>query len=198
MGILGAVETSRKSIEEKTLSQLDNARDGLIAQARSIMQQARDRMQKVDEHSNTLQKPLKDELLEVTRKNGSITTTTLGKRMGAYREFFNREEKKLEGLFVQWAEVSKQINDFAVEFFGPAALEKFLKDPSAGVPEPENADHRALMAALEAEKKRVQDTALSAGERAIEAMKANEKASLIATFPTSYQLCLRDNITCRS
>ncbi|KAL8841030.1 MAG: hypothetical protein Q9170_001055 [Blastenia crenularia] len=177
MALSGGVEQSRASIEKKITFQLNAARDGLATQTRGIVQQAKGRIQEVDDSSKSWQNPLHDELLEFTRKNGSIVTTTLGKRMSTYRDLVRREEKRLHGLHEQYAQVSKRIEDFTTKHLGTMPLESLLKKPTAETPEWEDLDRQNLKAALEAEKRRVEDTASSVGEKAMEAMKANEKAA---------------------
>ncbi|KAL8944041.1 MAG: hypothetical protein Q9211_000747 [Gyalolechia sp. 1 TL-2023] len=184
-----AVEDSRKCIEEKNISQLDTARDDLVGQARRVMQHARDRIQEVEDGSNSLQRPLDEEVLELTRKNGTVITTTLGKRMNAYRELVKREEKSLHGLFEQYAEVARQIENFALICFGVSAPEGVLKKPAAGTVEYEDADQRDLVAALEAEKERVRIAAASVSERAVEAMMANEKELKLEDTRRLQQIC---------
>ncbi|KAL9006417.1 MAG: hypothetical protein Q9188_000822 [Gyalolechia gomerana] len=184
-----SVEDSRKCIEDKNISQLGTARDDLVGQARRIMQHVRERMQEVEDSSNSLQRPLDDEVLEITRKNGAVITTTLGKRMNAYRELVKREEKSLHGLFEQYAEVSRQIENFALNCSGPSALEAVLKKPVAETLEFEDKDQRDLVAALEAEKERVRNAAISVGERAMEAMKANAKELKLEDRRRLQQLC---------
>ncbi|KAL8941063.1 MAG: hypothetical protein Q9216_002471 [Gyalolechia sp. 2 TL-2023] len=182
-------EDSRKHIDEKNKSQLDTARDGHIGQARRMMQHARDRIQEVDDSSKSLQGPLDDEVLELTRKNGAVVRMTLGKRMNAYRELVQREESTLHGLFEQYAEVSRQIERLALDWFGPSPPEAVLEKPAAETLDFEDKDQRDLAAVLEAEKERVWNAAVLVGERAIEATRANERESKLEDRRRLQQLC---------
>ncbi|KAL8738985.1 MAG: hypothetical protein Q9181_000267 [Wetmoreana brouardii] len=184
-----SVEMSRQSIEEKTLSRLDNARDKFVTQTRGIIQQARDRVQEADNSTKDLQKPIDDELLELTRKDGTTITVTLGKRMTAYRKLVNREQERLKELFEQWAEVTKEINSLATKLFGQRGVENFLKDPCAENLGVDDAERRGLMAELEAEKERVRSAALVVGGKAVEAMKASEKDLETKHRTRMLQLC---------
>lgn len=175
MLFLASVEHSRKYIEGTSTGGLDTTRDGLVAQTRVVLQQARDRTQEVDTKFTALTRPLDDEILELTRKDGTIITTTLGKRMSAYRKMVTHEEKTLNRLFEQWTEVSNRINDFATTLFGSQRARSIMSNPDARIADFEIVEERELAAKLEAEKKRVQDAAAAAGEKAMKAVKANEK-----------------------
>lgn len=129
----------------------------------------------MDAKTSTITRPLNDEMLELTRKDGTIIKTTLGKRMSAYRKMVTHEGKTLDRLFEQWTEVSKQINDFAAKVFGSEGPRSLMSNPKAAIAGFETVEERQLVAELEAEKKRVQGAAAAAGEKAIEALKANEK-----------------------
>lgn len=191
--MLGAVENSRKCIEKMNTLQLNSARDGLIVQAQGIVQHAQDRIREGDNSNNSLRRPLSDEVLELTQKNGTVITTTLGKRMNAYRELVKREEKRLEGLFEKHAEVSSEIENFALDCFGSTSSELILKNSAAETLKFDNTDQRELAAALEAEKERVQKAADAVGEKAIEAMRANEKVCRFMTFQIN--IALATNLT---
>lgn len=184
-----AVEDSRKCIEEKNTSQLDSARDDLIFQALGTMQHARNRMQQAHDSDKSLQRPLDDELLELTSRNGAVITMTLGKRMNYYRKLVKKEEDKMDGLFEQYAKVSSQIQNMSMNYSGFSALETASKKPRAKTPRFENVDQRDLVAALEAEKERVWKAAGSVGEKAIAAMRANEKELQLQDKRRLQQLC---------
>ncbi|KAL8908625.1 MAG: hypothetical protein Q9207_000713 [Kuettlingeria erythrocarpa] len=174
-GFSASVDHSRKYIEETSTGAMDTARDGLLAQTRVVLQEARNRTQEVDRKISALTRPLCDEMLELTRKDGTIITTTLGKRMSAYRKMVTHEEKTLNRLLEQWTEVSNRINDFATKLFGSQGARSITSIPNPGVADFESVEERELIANLEAEKKRVQDAAAAAGEKAMRAVKANEK-----------------------
>lgn len=177
------MEKSRQTIEEKTVSQLENVRGELVTQTRDIMQRARNRMQETDESTRDLQTPLHDALLELTRRDGTIATMALGKRLHAYRKLVNREQKRLEGLFEQWADVTKEINGLAVKLFGPEGVENILKDPGTGLPASnDDVQLQGLMAELEAERERAHAASVAVGEKAVKAMKASEKVSQLARY----------------
>ncbi|KAL8926451.1 MAG: hypothetical protein Q9208_002994 [Pyrenodesmia sp. 3 TL-2023] len=170
-----SVEHSRKHVEGVSTMGLNTARDALVTQTRIVLQEARDRRQEVDIKTGTITRPLTDEMLELTRKDETIIKTTLGKRMNAYRKMVTHEKKTLDRLFEQWAEVLKQINDFAVKVFGSEWPRSLISNPQAAIAGFETVEERQLLAKLEAEKKRVQGAAAAAGEKAMEALKANEK-----------------------
>ncbi|KAL8784669.1 MAG: hypothetical protein Q9213_003839 [Squamulea squamosa] len=172
-----AIEHSRQSIENKTKARLDEVRDALITQNRSIMHNARHRIEKVDSSTKDLQRPLDDELLELTRKDGTIVTMTLGKRMDAYRKLINREKENLNKLFEQWQDVSRKINSLASDLFGSEGVESILKGADAELPKLNSAEQRALMAEVEAEKERAQSAAAAIGVKAVKLMRSGEKAS---------------------
>lgn len=175
MLFLASIEHSRKHVEGVSTLGLNTARDALVTQTRIVLQEARDRRQEVDTKTGTITRPLTDEMLELTRKDETIIKTTLGRRMNAYRKMVTHEEKTLDRLFEQWAEVSKQINDFAVKVFGSEWPRSLISNPKAAIAGFETVEERQLLAKLEAEKKRVQGAAAAAGEKAMEALKANEK-----------------------
>ncbi|KAI4156589.1 MAG: hypothetical protein L6R39_001099 [Caloplaca ligustica] len=173
--LLESVEDARKQVESTIISELDSARDGLITQAQSTLRKARDRVQEVDVSTDDMTKPLLDEVLELTRKDGSVITSTLGKRMKAYREMVIREQKTLDALFEQWADVSRQIDDWATKHSGPRDATGIMSNSDTNMAESDTTDQRGLVARLEAERKRVLDAAAAAGEKAMRAVKANEK-----------------------
>ncbi|KAL8727398.1 MAG: hypothetical protein Q9166_006070 [cf. Caloplaca sp. 2 TL-2023] len=185
----GTVEESRRSIENGTKTRLDTVRDALITQNRAILQTARDRSDKADNSSRELQRPLDDELLELTRRDGTVITMTLGKRMNAYRKLVDRERENLNKLFEQWQEVTSEINSFATELFGPKGIESILGNTNAELPVFETADLRALMAQLEAEKDKARAVAAAIGAKAIKAMEAGEKDLTVKHKQNMLQLC---------
>ncbi len=136
-------------------------------------------MQNADNSTKALLRSLDDELLELTRKDGTVVTMTLGKRIDAYRKLVSREKENLNRLFARWEEVSSQINGLAVTFFGAEGVEKILKGGShmAELPPFVDAEQRALMAEVEAELERAKVAAAAIGAKAVEAMKAAEKVS---------------------
>lgn len=170
-----SVEYSRKIIEEKSTSQLNVAQDALISEMRSVMEVTRGRRQEVDLNTSNITRPLNDEILELTRKDGAVITTTLGKRLTAYRKLLMHEEKTLNGLFEQWAEVSKQMNDFATKVFGPVAAKSIMSHPETDITDFETGEEQELLGRLEAEKERVEGAATAASDKAMRAVKANEK-----------------------
>ncbi|KAL8702204.1 MAG: hypothetical protein Q9224_000119 [Gallowayella concinna] len=183
------IEDSRQSIDTKTTSRLDAARDALIAQTRTIMQDARDQMQRVDSSSKDLQKPLEDELLEFTRKDGTVITMTLGKRMKAYRKLVDREQENLDSLSAQWQEVSNELSNFIIKLFGPKGVESILGGTDANLAEIDSAQQQALIAQLEAEKERAQIAAAGIGAKAIKMMKQGEKDLTVKHKNNMLQLC---------
>ena len=137
-------------------------------------------MQNADNSTKTLLRSLDDELLELTRKDGTVVTMTLGKRIDAYRKLVLREKENLNRLFARWDEVSREINGLAVKFFGAEGVEKILKSGSgdmAELPPFVDAEQRALMAEVEAEMERAKVAAAAIGAKAVEAMKTAEKVS---------------------
>lgn len=173
---------SRKHIEKTTISELDAACNGLVTQTLSIMQSARDRMEEVDANTDNIAKPLSDELLELTRKDGTSITTSLGKRMKAYRELVTREEKTLNELFEQWVEVSRRIDDFGTKHFGPTGVKSLKSKTNADMAECEGGEEQEVVARLAAERKRVLDAAAAAGEKAMKAVRANETVCSFLTL----------------
>ncbi|KAI4278127.1 MAG: hypothetical protein LQ337_001271 [Flavoplaca oasis] len=172
------VEESRQKIEQGTNARLDNVRDALITQTLSSISEVRDRKQKVDNSCKDLERPIDDELLELTRKDGTAVTMTLGKRMDAYRKLLKRENQNLNGLFEQWQEVSKEISSLITDLFGPEAAESILKGGThTELPEFDSAEHRALMAEIQAEKEKAQAAAVAIGAKAVKLMKTGEKAN---------------------
>ncbi|KAL8766469.1 MAG: hypothetical protein Q9209_006763 [Squamulea sp. 1 TL-2023] len=171
------IDDSCQTIENKTKARLDKVCDALNSQTRSIMHEARDRMEKADHSTKYLQRPLEDELLELTRKDGTIVTMTLGKRMDAYRKLVNREKENLNHLFEQWQDVSREINGFATTLFGSKGVESILNGTDAVPPELESAEQRALVAEMEAAKERARCAAKAIGTKAVKLMRTGEKAS---------------------
>ena len=172
------VEESRQKIEQGTSSRLENVRDTLITQTLSSVHEARDRKQMVDNSCKELERPLDDELLEFTRKDGTTVTTTLGKRMDSYWKILEREKQNLGGLFEQWQEVSKEINSLITNLFGPEGADTLLKArTNIELPEFNSAEHRALMAEMQAEKEKAQAAAAAIGAKAVKLMKTGEKAN---------------------
>ncbi|KAL8757967.1 MAG: hypothetical protein Q9199_001818 [Rusavskia elegans] len=177
--LLGAfsenVQESRQKIEEETKARLDDIRDALVCKTHSIVHGLQDRMQKDHNSSKDLQRPLDDELLELTRKDGTVVTMTLGKRIDAYRKLVHREKQNLNRLFEQWQEISREINNLTTEFFGTEGAENVLKGTDMELPEFDSAEHRTLMAQLEAEMERAQAEAAAIGTKAVKLMKTGEK-----------------------
>ncbi|KAL8842864.1 MAG: hypothetical protein Q9176_002500 [Flavoplaca citrina] len=172
------VEESRQNIEQGTNARLDNVRDALITQTLSSISEVRERKQKVDNSCKDLERPIDDELLELTRKDGTAVTMTLGKRMDAYRKLLKRENQNLNGLFEQWQEVSKEINSLIIDLFGPEGAESILKRGThTELPEFDSVEHRALMAEMQAEQEKAQAAAVAIGAKAVKLMKAGEKAN---------------------
>ncbi|KAL8857314.1 MAG: hypothetical protein Q9178_006080 [Gyalolechia marmorata] len=185
------IEESRQSIEERTTSRLDTIRDALISQTHSLMHNARERMQNAENSAKALLRSLDDELLELTRKDGTVVTMTLGKRIDAYRKLVLREKENLGRLFARWEEVSSEINGLAVTFFGAEGVEKILKGGSnmAELPDFVDAEQRALMGEVEAEMERAKVAAAAIGAKAVEAMKAAEKELTAKHKNNLLQLC---------
>ncbi|KAL9595049.1 MAG: hypothetical protein Q9219_006672 [cf. Caloplaca sp. 3 TL-2023] len=177
-----AVENSRKCIDKKTTSQLDATRDELLTQARHVIQQTQRRMQEVNDSSHILEKPLSEETLEITRRGGTVVTTTLGKRMCAYRELLEQEEMKLHDLFEQYAEVSKQIEEFSAKNFRPLQHQTALANQAAEMVDFGDVIDQDLVAALETERVRIQNATALVGKKAAEAMRANEKVVRCSPF----------------
>ncbi|KAL8901542.1 MAG: hypothetical protein Q9192_000486 [Flavoplaca navasiana] len=172
------VEESRQKIEHGTNARLNNVRDALIAQTLSSISEVRDRKQKVDNSCKDLERPIDDEVLELTRKDGTAVTMTLGKRMDAYRKLLKRENQNLNGLFEQWQEVSKEINSLITDLFGPEGAESILKGGThTELPEFDSVEHRALMAEMQAEQEKAQAAAVAIGAKAVKLMKTGEKAN---------------------
>ncbi|KAL8695304.1 MAG: hypothetical protein Q9218_000203 [Villophora microphyllina] len=169
------IKESRHAIEERTLSRLENVHNGLVGQVHDIMEHTRQRMEDAESHVDQLRRSLDDDLLELTRKDGTITTVTLGERMKAYRRLLSREQNRLEGLFEQWKEVSKAINDIAIQVFGAQIGKDFTRDPDVENPLHEHVELRALEDKLKAESERAKSGALALGEKAVKVMKASEK-----------------------
>ncbi|KAL8853218.1 MAG: hypothetical protein Q9221_001952 [Calogaya cf. arnoldii] len=171
------IEDSRQKIWEGTKARLDDVRDALVSQAHSTMHDLQERMQKDYNSTKDLQRPLDDELLELTRKDGTVVTMTLGKRIDAYRKLVNREKQTLNKLFEQWQEVSREINTFTTELFGSESAENILKGTDTEVPGFDSAEQRALMAELDAEMERARTAAAAIGAKAVKLMQTGEKAS---------------------
>ncbi|KAI4113825.1 MAG: hypothetical protein LQ345_005281 [Seirophora villosa] len=171
----GHVEEARKHIKERAESELNTARDRLVAQIRTTSQEALGKMQKVDASTQDIARPLVNEVLELTRKDGTMFSSTLGKRISAYRHFVKREEEVLYGLCGRWSDLSRQIDDFASRYFGPGRVRSVVCAPATDDAGFETAEHQSLVAMLEQEKMRVLNIAAAAGERARKAVRANEK-----------------------
>lgn len=171
------VQESRQKIEEGTKARLDDVRDALVSHTHSTVHGLQDRMQKDHNSSKDLQRPLDDELLELTRKDGTVVTMTLGKRIDAYRKLVNREKQNLNRLFEQWQEISREINSLTTEFFGTEGAENINKGTDTELPEFDSAEQRTLMAQLEAEMERAQAEAAAIGTKAVKLMKTGEKVS---------------------
>ena len=139
------------------------------------MQDARNCLLQATNSSQDLQKPIEDAVLEFTRKDGTVTTTSLGDRMHAYRKMVNREQKRLDELFTQRADVEKSIDYLFAGILGPNDSQVFFKDPKAVAPMPDQVAQERLLEELEAEKQRVKDASEALGKKAIKAMEAGEK-----------------------
>ncbi|KAL8802563.1 MAG: hypothetical protein Q9182_003728 [Xanthomendoza sp. 2 TL-2023] len=185
----GTIEESRQNIDDIISSRLGTVRDALIAQTRTVLQDARDQVQKVDSSSKNLQSPLEDELLEFTRKDGTVITMTLGKRMNAYRKLVDREKENLDRLSTQWQEVTKEINNFATQLFGAEGIERIHKGTDALMGEIDSAGQQALLAQLETEKERARIAAAEIGAKAIKKMKMGEKDLTVKHKNNMLQLC---------
>ncbi|KAL8645086.1 MAG: hypothetical protein Q9210_006904 [Variospora velana] len=171
----GNIEQAGKHIMERAVSELDTARDELVARTRSTAQEAWSRMQTVDASIYDIAKPLDNEVLELTRKDGTVFNPTLGKRINAYRHFVKREEEVLCGLYGQWSDISRQIDDFARQYLGHSRVRGVVFAPTADDAGFESAEHQNLVTMLKGEKQRVLDIAAAAGEKAMKAVRANEK-----------------------
>ncbi|KAL8874186.1 MAG: hypothetical protein Q9174_000452 [Haloplaca sp. 1 TL-2023] len=171
---LETLQKSHTTFEEKSQSRLDNIRDRLITRTQDIMQDAHDCMTQATDSSQDLQKPIEDAVLEFTRKDGTVTTTSLGDRMHAYRRLVNREQKRLDELFTQRAGVQKEIDSLFAELLKPMGSHD-LKDLMAGSPMLDRVAQGKLFEELEAEKQRVKDASEAVGKKAIKAMEAGEK-----------------------
>ncbi|KAL8928376.1 MAG: hypothetical protein Q9172_000968 [Xanthocarpia lactea] len=186
------IEESRQSIEKRTTSRLNTIRDALISQTHSLMHSARERMQNADNSTKALLRSLDDELLELTHKDGTVVTMTVGKRIDAYRKLLLREKENLNRLFARWEEVSSEINGLAMTFFGAEGVEKILKGGSgdkAELPDFVDVEQRALMVEVETELERAEVAAAAIGARAVEAMKTAEKELTIKHKHNMLQLC---------
>ncbi|KAI4228983.1 MAG: hypothetical protein L6R36_001220 [Xanthoria steineri] len=179
--LLGAfsdnVHESRQKIEEGTKARLANVRDALVSQTHSTVLDVQDRLQKDHSRSKDLQRPLDDELLEITRQDGTVVTMTLGKRIDAYRRLVHREKQNLNSLFEQWQQVSREINTLATELLGSEGSDNILKGIDAVAPDFDGVEQRALTVRLEAERERAQAEAAAIGAKAVKQMKTGEKAS---------------------
>ncbi|KAL8813356.1 MAG: hypothetical protein Q9200_000312 [Gallowayella weberi] len=186
----GTIEESRRSIDNQISSRLGTVRDTFIAQTHTVLQETRDQVQKVDSSSKDLQRPLEDELLEFTRKDGTVVTMTLGKRMNAYRKLVDQEKENLDRLSMQWQEVSKEINNFVTQLFGPEGIESILRGGTDAIMvEMDGAEQQALMARLEREKERARIAAAEIGAKAIMMMKQGEKDLTVKHKNNMLQLC---------
>ncbi|KAL9583832.1 MAG: hypothetical protein Q9212_002483 [Teloschistes hypoglaucus] len=163
---------SRQAVEDRILSRLEKVHDAFVGQTREMMEDARQRIEEAESQNDRLQRPLDDELLEFTRKDGSITTVTLGERMKAYRKLFSQEQNRLERLFEHGVEVSKKINTVAITLFGVPAGQDSIKDSDGGRGVTEL---RALKEKLEAERERAKSSALTLRAKAVKTMTASEK-----------------------
>ncbi|KAL8662504.1 MAG: hypothetical protein Q9202_004649 [Teloschistes flavicans] len=172
---LETILESRQAVEERTLSRLEKVHDGLVGQTHEIMKHTRQRIGEAENHENRLQRPLDDELLELTRKDGSITTVTLGERMKAYRRLLAQERKSLEGLFEQVVEVSQKINAVAITLCGLPEGQDRIKDLDTGRPGKADAELRALKEKLKAEGERAKSGTFALGAKAVKSMTASEK-----------------------
>ncbi|KAL8660045.1 MAG: hypothetical protein Q9226_000123 [Calogaya cf. arnoldii] len=182
------IEDSRQKIWEGTKARLDDVRDALVSQTHSTMHDLQERMQKDYNTTKDLQRPLDDELLELTRKDGTVITMTLGKRIDAYRKLVNREKQNLNHLFEQWQEVSREINTITTELLGSEGAEDILKGTDVEVLEFDSAEQRALMAELEAEMERARTAAAAIGAKAVKLMQTGEKASPVGNIVGFYDL----------
>ena len=172
------VEESRQKIEQGTSARLDTVRDALITQTLSSISEVRERKQRADNSCKDLERPIDDELLELTRKDGTAVTMTLGKRMDAYRKLLKRENQNLNGLFEQWQEVSKEINSLIIDLFGPEGAESILKGGThTELPEFDGVEHRALVAEMQAEQEKAQAAAVAIGAKAVKLMETGEKVN---------------------
>ncbi|KAL8972612.1 MAG: hypothetical protein Q9183_000446 [Haloplaca sp. 2 TL-2023] len=169
------LQKSHTTFEEKSQSRLDNIRDRLITQTQVILEDARNRILEATNSSQDLQKPIEEAVLEFTHKDGTVTATSLGDRMHAYRKMVNREQKKLDELFTQRADVEKSIDDLFAEILGSKDSQDFFKAPKAVTPMPDQVAQERLLEELEAEKQRVKDASEALGKKAIKAMEAGEK-----------------------
>ncbi|KAI4259384.1 MAG: hypothetical protein LQ352_000793 [Teloschistes flavicans] len=182
---------SRQAVEERTLSRLEKVHDGLVGQTHEIMKHTRQRIGEAENHENRLQRPLDDELLELTRKDGSITTVTLGERMKAYRRLLAQERKSLEGLFEQVVEVSQKINAVAITLCGLPEGQDRIKDLDTGRPGKADAELRALKEKLKAEGERAKSGTFALGAKAVKSMTASEKDLDSKQKTRMLQLCER-------
>ncbi|KAI4137833.1 MAG: hypothetical protein LQ341_004968 [Variospora aurantia] len=173
--VSGNLEQARKHIMERAVAELDTTHDELVARTRSTAQEAWSRMQTMDASIHDIARPLDNEVLELTRKDGIVFNSTLGKRMNAYRHYVKREEEVLRGLYGQWSDVSRQIDDFASKYLGHSSEGGVIFAPTADDAEFEFAEHQNLVTMLKGEKQRVLDIAAAAGEKAMKAVRANEK-----------------------
>ncbi|KAL8953806.1 MAG: hypothetical protein Q9222_000371 [Ikaeria aurantiellina] len=173
--MVARVENSRQTIEQNTVSKLSTARDELIAQSRGAFEYARARMQQASNSLDTTLKSCDDEVLELTRRDGTTLTTTLGQRIMTYRKLVSREDEHLKDLFRQRSKVSQQITQLSAELLGPMRDEHTSKSSESEAPGSFAAEKRALMMAMEAEKERVRLAAEKLSREAIQATKASEK-----------------------
>ncbi|KAL8673477.1 MAG: hypothetical protein Q9168_002083 [Polycauliona sp. 1 TL-2023] len=183
------IEDSRQKIEQETTARLDDVHDTLVTQIQSSVHNVQNRLSKSDSSNKDLDRPLDDELLELTRKDGTIVTMTLGKRIDAYRKLLKREKQNLARLFEQWQTCSQEIDTLTMELFGPAADTHKSATTHTERPEFENAEQLALMAEMRAEIQRAQTDAAAIGAKAIELMRTGEKVRVpFVTFVESFYI----------
>ncbi|KAL9001220.1 MAG: hypothetical protein Q9169_000404 [Polycauliona sp. 2 TL-2023] len=169
------IESSRQKLSQETNTRLDDVHNAHLTQIQSSIRSVRDRTSQIDIDSRTLQRPLDDELLEFTRKDGTTITMTLGKRIDAHRKLLNREKANLDRLFEQERSCEKEIESLVADIFGPHGAAPVLRGTDATLLEFESAEQLALKAELRAEIQRAQTAAAAIGAKAIKLMKTGDK-----------------------
>lgn len=121
-------------------------------------------------------KPLGQDKLHFKSNDGKVKSTqTLGDRMRQFKNLVAAEEKQLEALWKEWAEVHQNITDLALEMLGSTRLEDVLNQPTSKLSDFVGPRQKAAAEVVEKERKEWEDEIAKMSEASVASMMAGEE-----------------------
>ncbi|MCJ1470282.1 hypothetical protein MMC07_008927 [Pseudocyphellaria aurata] len=170
------IEESRNCIEKQTDNAIDSTCQDLTQRLASSSGSFNETLQVFRGRKEEMFKPLGQDKLHFKSNDGKFKSTqTLGDRMRQFKNLVAAEEKQLEALWKEWAEVNQSIADLALEMPGSTRLEDVLNQSTGKLPDIVGPRRKATTEIVEQERKEWEDEITKMSKASVASMMAGEE-----------------------